>query len=115
MDFGSEKPSFAKLVVMFVVKAEGQQVLMALVQGADKGIGGRPRVVDRDFGLHRLKMWERTASRFIPLQSIIRGALVAHDSQNHDEYVIVDIIDPDMFLRVRAMYPDRYLRGDTAV
>lgn len=82
---------------------------MALVQPMDKGVGGRPRIVDQDLGLHRLKMAYRSQSRFIPLRSIVRGALLCQDSQHADEFVVVDTVDTDMFLRIRNLFPEHYL------
>jgi hypothetical protein len=100
--------SFARLVFVFVCEVLGQTVPMALVQPADMGLEGRPRVVDLDLGLHRLKMRKRTDCRFIPLRSVVRGALLVQDSKNHNEYIVVDTIDGDMFLRVQDLFPKSY-------
>ena len=46
-----------------------------------------------------------SSSEFVPLQSIIRGALLVPDfnEETIGEYIIVDIIDGNMFIRVKEM------------
>lgn len=99
-------PAFAQLIYLFVCKAAGQEIPLALVQGMARGVGGRPRIVDKELGLHRVRMVERKHSRFIPLRSVIRGALLCQDPRNRDEYIVVDTVDTDMFLRIRGMFPE---------
>lgn len=96
--------AFAQLIFMFTCL----QVPMALVQPMDKGIGGRPRVVDKDLGFHRVKSSTRDQSRFIPLRSVLRGAMLCKDPASLDEYIVVDTINMDMFLRIRRLFPKRY-------
>ena len=57
---------------------------------------------DKDLGLYRLQL---RAKRYeiIPLESIVRGALLVPDSDNPEEYLVVDTIDSDMFLRMKSL------------
>ena len=57
---------------------------------------------DRDFKLHWL---EPKTLQFISARSICQGALIfpAFDAKN--EYIVVDVLDTDIFLHIRAMYP----------
>lgn len=100
--------AFARLIYLFICEAGGLKIPMALIQDTEKGVGGRRRIVDRDLGFHRVRMAPRNRSRFIPLRSVVRGALLVQDSQTPTEYVVVDTIDTDMFLRMRGMFPHYY-------
>ncbi|OJA17542.1 hypothetical protein AZE42_04203 [Rhizopogon vesiculosus] len=44
----------------------------------------------------------RAEAQFIPLQSIIRGALLVQDA--YFDFLVVDAVDSDMFLRVKKMH-----------
>ena len=66
------------------------------------------RRLDRDFQLTRVKALPSTSSMFIPLESIICGVvLVPSDSEN--EYFVVDHLDSDMFLRMKALLANQRL------
>ncbi|KIK17105.1 hypothetical protein PISMIDRAFT_47765, partial [Pisolithus microcarpus 441] len=56
--------------------------------------------LDRDFQLIRVKAVPRVASIFIPVKSIIRGALLYPDPGRHGEFLVVEHVDGDMFLRM---------------
>ena len=60
------------------------------------------RHLDRDFQLTRVKALPSTSSMFIPLDSIIRGVVLV-PSDNDKEYFVVDHLDSDMFLRMKAL------------
>ena len=82
---------------------------MALVQPFKAvNTNGPISIVDIDFDFYRLKIQDRKDSRFIPLRAVERGALLAQDSERHDEYIVIDTVDADMYLRIRAMYPNHY-------
>ncbi|KAG1907617.1 uncharacterized protein F5891DRAFT_938593, partial [Suillus fuscotomentosus] len=74
----------------------------ALVHPFDAPTGQRLRK-DKQLNLFRVraKPWART--EFLSVRSIIRGALLVQDS-NSLNYLIVDTVDTDMFLRVRDMH-----------
>ncbi|KAG1850743.1 hypothetical protein C8R48DRAFT_750083 [Suillus tomentosus] len=63
------------------------------------------RRTDRFFKLTRVKAVPRASSIFVPLKSFIRGALLVPDPEYQDEYLVVDHIDSDMFLRMKAQVP----------
>jgi len=60
---------------------------------------------DHFFKLTHVKAIPRASSIFIPLNSFIRGALLVPDPDYQDEYLVVDHIDSDMFLRMKAQVP----------
>ena len=64
--------------------------------------------LDHDFQLTRVKALPSTSSMFIPLESIIHSAvLVPSDSAN--KYFVVDHLDSDMFLQMKALLADQKL------
>ncbi|KAG2151772.1 hypothetical protein BD769DRAFT_1623523 [Suillus cothurnatus] len=76
----------------------------ALVQPYTARINSARRT-DHFFKLTRVKAMPRASSIFIPLNSFIRGALLVPDPDYQDEYLVVDHIDSDMFLRMKARAP----------
>ncbi|KAG6370485.1 hypothetical protein JVT61DRAFT_11971 [Boletus reticuloceps] len=72
----------------------------ALVQPFMKKIGVS-RQLDRDLNLIRVKAAPRSSPIFIPLASIVRGAVLAPDPENADEFVAFSYLDDDMFLRLK--------------
>ncbi|KAJ7224878.1 hypothetical protein C8J57DRAFT_1093870, partial [Mycena rebaudengoi] len=57
-------------------------------------------------GLHRIRDKPRRDAAFIPVRSIIRSALLAPHSDNPGGFFVVDVVDTDMFLRLKTMYPN---------
>ena len=64
---------------------------------------GNPRSIDRDLKLKRVKLVPCSQCTFIPLCSIIRGAVLAPDNDRQDEYLVVDHLDGDMYLRMNPV------------
>lgn len=97
-----DKFIFARLVLIFAIKIGGSYHPIALVRPFDAYLGPRRRK-DKELGLYRVGM--KTSSEFVPLRSIVRGALLVpdFDEQCAGEFIVVDVIDSDMFLRVREM------------
>jgi hypothetical protein len=75
---------------------------LALVQPFTAGIIGAPRRIDRDMRLTRIKAVSRASSIFVPLRSFIRGALLYPDPAHQDEFIVVDHIDSDLFIRMKT-------------
>ena len=60
---------------------------------------------DKDLNFHRLRAKPRAESIFISIRSISRGAFIVPEHSKDDDFLVVDVVDTDMFLRIRAMYP----------
>ena len=80
--------------------------VLALVRPFDAKILQRERPKkDRDLEFIRVRARKRTESRFIFAESIVRGTLVvkdySKDRTNVDDQLVVDVVDSDMFLRLR--------------
>ena len=61
---------------------------------------GPSRRKDRDLGLSRLG--KRSSTEFVPLESIVRGALIVPDF-DREQYLFMDLIDADIFIRVKEL------------
>ena len=97
-----EKLIFACLAFIFVIQIHGVFCPIVLVEPFDLYLGPTRRK-DKELGLFRLGIKE--SSEFMPLQSILRGSLIVKDfDTNRDgEFIVVDVIDGDMFLRIKGM------------
>jgi len=74
---------------------------LALVHPFDAATGVRLRK-DKDLGLFRVRARPRAEAQFIPLRSVIRGALLVQDG--HFDFLVVDTVNSDMFLQVKKMH-----------
>ncbi|KAJ7265150.1 hypothetical protein C8J57DRAFT_1622209 [Mycena rebaudengoi] len=95
---------FARLIYIFTCTVNNVVHPFALINTLDAGPGQRSQR-DKALGLHRVRAKPRRDSEFIPVRSIIRGALLAPDSDNPGDFFVVDLVDTDMFLRLKTMYP----------
>ncbi|KAG1861170.1 hypothetical protein DFJ58DRAFT_715501 [Suillus subalutaceus] len=96
---GHDKYIFVKLLFVFKLTVCNRTLDLALVLPMDAS--PRQRLLDRDLRLTRLRAWPAALSEFVTLHSIIRGALLVPDFDNHGDYFLVDYVDTDMFLRVQ--------------
>jgi hypothetical protein len=103
------QPFFARLIYMFHCKVGETELSLALIHPYDVGIGVRRRQ-DLDLGLWRVRAKPRSSSEFIFVDSIIRGAALASDPETLGDYFVMDTIDTDMFLRMRALQNSSGLR-----
>lgn len=97
---------FVRLVYVFTCNVDDKVFPFALVQALDVGIGQRS-AKDKALGFYRVRERQRKKSEFISCHSIIRGALLAPDFDKKGDYLVVDIVDSDSFLRLKEMYPAR--------
>ncbi|KAJ7700548.1 hypothetical protein B0H14DRAFT_3100108 [Mycena olivaceomarginata] len=97
---------FVRLVYVFTFEIDGRRHPFALVQALDVGIPQR-YTKDRVLSLYRVRQCEREKCEFISVHSIIRGALLIPDFEIQGDHLVVDIVDGDMYLRIKAMYGDR--------
>lgn len=96
------KIMFARLVFVFTCNFQDMVEPLALIQPYDAPTGVRSRQ-DRELGLYRVRSQPRQQSEFIPLQSIIRGALLFPDQDQPDEFFVMDLADTDMFIRMKKL------------
>lgn len=97
------KPIFGRLLFIFTFAVEDRKYPLALIQPYDGHTGIR-RQKDRDFGFYRVRRNTHLHSEIISVHSIIRGALLVDDFGKDGDFLIVDTIDGDMFLRLQQIY-----------
>ncbi|KAJ6451940.1 hypothetical protein C8R45DRAFT_848162 [Mycena sanguinolenta] len=102
-------PIFAQLIYVFEVSVNGKVYPFALVQPLDSPVGAIS-AKDKALKLFRVRAKPRHASEFIPVRSIIRGAVVVPDSKKSGDFFVMDVQEGDMFLRLRDMYRARFNR-----
>ncbi|KZP13413.1 hypothetical protein FIBSPDRAFT_913092 [Athelia psychrophila] len=104
--------AFAKLLFVFKCSINNDRgpYSLALVQPYDTSIPRAERPSsDEDLGLIRVRAQRRSKSRLIFVDSIIRGAMLVstYDEDIYDEHFVVDIVDTDMFLRLKGWSASR--------
>ena len=62
---------------------------------------GASHRLDRNLNLIRVRAAPRSSPIFIPLASIIHGAVLAPDPKNADEFIAFSYLNDDMFLRLK--------------
>ena len=98
----AEKVAFARLVFMFSCSIPSFGTYdFALVRPITADISANRNSFDEAFRLTRVKARPRAASIFIPIRSIMRGALLYPDPKHKDEFLVVEHVDGDMFLRMK--------------
>ena len=95
--------SFAQLLSLFWIQTDAMTHSLALVQLYGKP-SGSVRRKDRDLGLHRVRL-KSSPYAIIPLESIVRGALLVKDPDIQGDYFIVDTVDSDIFLCMDSIFP----------
>ncbi|KAI0366900.1 hypothetical protein BV20DRAFT_1093373 [Pilatotrama ljubarskyi] len=96
---------FAQLKLVFIYTFRQAPLPLALVRCL-KPVRSRS-AIDRELGLLRLRPHDTT--EFIPVESILRGAMVAQDFGTDGHYLAIDTVDGDMFVRLRQHFPGRDL------
>jgi len=92
---------FARILRLFQIVVGTQRHPVAYVKSYCRP-AGRVRRKDKDLGLNRVRV-KANPYEIISVDSIVRGALLVEDSDNPDDYFVVDTIDADMFLRMQSL------------
>ena len=95
-------PIFAHLICIFNYCVGDIDYPTALIQPCDAPIG-RLRRKDVDLCLTRVRCKPRDRAEFISVRSIIRGAVLVPAFDKDDDFLVMDVLDADMFVRVRKM------------
>ncbi|KAI9572239.1 hypothetical protein HD554DRAFT_2320517 [Boletus coccyginus] len=98
--------AFVRLIFAFKCTIMESDFRFVLVQPYTARISSQCRL-DRDLKLSHVRAVPRSQTIFIPVDSIIRGALLYPNPTSHDDFFIVDHIDGDMFLRTMSMKRSR--------
>jgi hypothetical protein len=92
---------FAHLLHLFEVTVGTQSHALAYIKSYCRPSGSIRRK-DKDLGQYRVQL-KAKQYEIISLESIVRGALLVPDPDNPEEYLVVDTIDGDMFLRMKSL------------
>ena len=105
----AEKVAFARLVFMFSCSIPSFGTYdFALICPFTADISTNRNSFDEAFRLTRVKVRPRAASMFIPIRSIVRGALLYPDLKHKGELLVVEHVDRDMFPRMKEWTIDRH-------
>ena len=96
-----DKSFFVCLLRLFQVTIGTQTHGLAYVKTYCRPPGSMRRK-DKDLGIYRLQL-KISPYQIISLQSVVRGALIVSDGNNPGEYLVVDTVDTDMFLRMKKL------------
>jgi hypothetical protein len=98
---------FVQLIYIFKVSANDKTYPFALVQPMDAPVGV---ISAKEKALKLFRVRARQASEFIPVRSIVRGAVLVPDSdpERKGDFFVMDVPEGDMFLRLRDMFRDRF-------
>lgn len=94
---------FAQLVFVFVCRVNGREYHLALVQPLEKKSRANTRSVDKSLSIFRWHIRDRNRCEVIPVDCIVRGALLVADTKFKGDYFVIDTLDEDMFIRVKKM------------
>ena len=104
---------FARLHFAFVCEINHKMYALALIEPMDiiqpSATASNLRIpnLDRDLALCRVRT--RRKVEFIPLRLVVRGALLYPDPERAHDYIVVDVVDQDMFLRLKEIFPYRQM------
>lgn len=94
---------------MFTTATKDKIFPWILIQPLDAHVP-QPNTRERDFQLFRIRA--RTSSSFISAKSIIRGVVVIPTYATEGDYYVFDLLDDDIFSRVRDLWKERLIGQD---
>ncbi len=84
---------------------------LMLIRPFDQPMEGHSAQKDQDLGFYRVRTdMKKSEPHLVSIYSVIRGALLIEDSdfnpedENAKEYLVVDVVDADMFLRMQSLH-----------
>jgi hypothetical protein len=72
---------------------------------------GRLTAKEKKLELFRVRGKPRRSAEFVDARSIIRGVLLVPTFGQDTDYYVFDVLDADIFMRVRELWKDRELQG----
>uniref|UniRef100_A0A8H7Y2E1 Uncharacterized protein n=1 Tax=Psilocybe cubensis TaxID=181762 RepID=A0A8H7Y2E1_PSICU len=106
----SEKNTYIFVQLLYVIGIKVEETLyhMALVLPLDEAIPAleNHRISDKKLRFIRVRSRHRSKAAFINVESIVRGGLLAQafrPPHQVDEYIIIDVIDEDMWWRLKSV------------
>ncbi len=103
--------------MVFTCVIGGKEFPLALVHPFDQPVNAATEKLDNDLGFYRVHVRKRQESAFVSIYMIIWGVLLVEDfrvkpANGFKEYLIVDSVDSDLFLRMKSLkYAGRHNWG----
>lgn len=104
---------FGQMLALLGVMVDDKEHLVALVLPYDEKLSEQGDTLlqrerkrrDKDLRFHRLRARAMKKATVVPAASILRGALLVPDYScpHQDEYLVVDVVDQDMWLRMKKI------------
>ncbi|EIW78276.1 hypothetical protein CONPUDRAFT_60954 [Coniophora puteana RWD-64-598 SS2] len=103
VQISDDEQAFVRFVIIFKIMLPGlsEPLSLALVHPYTAGLPGLEKKVDKDLGFIRVKAAPRKSAIVIPLDLIVRGAMLVPDFKSTNEFLVNTYIDGDMFLRMQ--------------
>jgi hypothetical protein len=98
---GLTRHLLAQLVFVFTCQFAGDTHGIALILPFDANTGPH-RKIDKDLKFYRCRAKPRSSAEFISVRSIIRGIILIEDFDKRGDYLMLDTLDSDIFLRVHT-------------
>ncbi|KAK0207409.1 hypothetical protein IW262DRAFT_1469507 [Armillaria fumosa] len=108
----NQGPMFAQLVLIFEFVVHGMTYPLMLVRPFSEAVGPITQK-DRDLGFYQVRTEMKSNPLIVSIYSVIRGTLLIEDvttSRTNNQggrpvkdYLVVDMIDADMFLRMQKL------------
>ncbi|KAJ7727715.1 hypothetical protein B0H16DRAFT_1665589 [Mycena metata] len=96
----TQKAIFAQLIYLFSCMVEGKSHPFTLILPFDAPAGPTRRK-DRLLRFRRVRAKARKVTEFISVHSIIRGAVLVPDFDKAGEFIVFDVLDGDISLRLK--------------
>lgn len=106
VDAGDGNIVFGRLLALFAIappqfKTTAMGTPVALWAPYDIPIDAGQRKKDLDLGLYRVRHPKKVAPEMISAKSIIRGALLLPAHDKSEDYLVFDVLDADMYMRMQ--------------
>lgn len=94
---------FGQLCSLFTCSWGGSTYCTVLVHTYDALTGTINQRRDQELRFLKLREKARKAAEFMFADSIVRGALIAEDYATPGDHLVVDPVDPDMWVRLKGL------------
>jgi hypothetical protein len=103
---------FAQILYIFGITLNNTETHVALVLPFDETPDRQHRQRDEALHFTRVQARHRSKATFIHVESIVRGAVLVKDfeAEDGDEYIIMDMLDADLWWRMKSISIARHVR-----
>ncbi|KIM52857.1 hypothetical protein SCLCIDRAFT_38933, partial [Scleroderma citrinum Foug A] len=96
-----QRDIFTWIISLFTCSIGNEKFPLALIQPYDAGLVGQRLSKDNHLSFWRVHEQSHASAEIFSVHSIIHGALLYPDNTRPGEYLVIDTINTDMFLRVQ--------------